>query len=259
MDLKINGRRALVTGASKGLGKSCAFALARAGVELTIVARDAQILHATAESIREETDILVYEVAADVTTEEGRQAVLAVCPEPDILVNNAGGKPPGDFRHWQRQDWIDGIDLMMLTPIEMIRATFDGMAQRGYGRIINIVSRSVKAAHAELGLSNAARSGLVGFVAGIARQHAARNVTVNNLLPGIFATGAQIDHVQKLAQESGEDFDLIWQKRASANPTNRYGDPDELGSYCAFLCSAHAGFITGQNLLIDGGDYRGTY
>lgn len=259
MDLGITGRRALVTGASKGLGKSCAFALARAGVELTLAARDAQTLHATAEAIRTETGVIVHEVAVDVSTEAGRDAVLAVCPDPDILVNNAGGKPPGDFRNWQRQDWIDGIDLMMLTPIEMIRATFDGMAQRGFGRIVNITSRSVKAAHAELGLSNAARSGLVGFVAGIARQHAARNVTVNNLLPGIFATGAQIHHVQKLAEESGDTFDSIWQKRASGNPSNRYGDPDELGNYCAFLCSAHAGFITGQNLLIDGGDYRGTF
>ncbi|MDQ2140404.1 SDR family oxidoreductase [Alcaligenaceae bacterium B3P038] len=259
MDLNIAGRRALVTGASKGLGRSCAWALARAQVELTIVARDARTLQDTADAIHRDTGALVHTVAADVATPEGRAAVLRACPHPDILVNNAGGKPPGDFRNWSRDDWIAGVDLMMLTPIEMIRATFDGMAERGYGRIVNIVSRSVKAAHAELGLSNAARSGLVGFVAGIARQHASRNVTVNNLLPGIFATGAQIHHVEKLAEETGESFDTIWQRRAAGNPSNRYGDPDELGNYCAFLCSAHAGFITGQNLLIDGGDYRGTF
>ncbi len=259
MDLGIAGRRALVTGSSAGLGRSCALALAQAGVELTIVARTQANLEAAAEDIRCASGAVVHAVAADISTPEGRAKVLASCPRPDILVNNAGGKPPGDFRSWDRDEWISALDLMMLTPIEMIRATFDGMAERGYGRIINIVSRSVKAAHAELGLANGARSGLVGFVAGIARQHAPRNVTVNNLLPGIFATGAQMDHVQKMAEASGRNFDDIWQERADGNPTKRYGDPHELGQYCAFLCSAHAGFITGQNLLIDGGDYRGTF
>lgn len=259
MDLNIAGRQALVTGASKGLGRSCAMALARAQADVTIVARSQAQLEDTAERIRAETNARVVAVVADISTPEGRATALAACPRPDILVNNAGGKPPGDFRNWTREDWISGVDLMMLTPIEMIRATFDGMAERGFGRIVNIVSRSVKTAHAELGLSNAARSGLVGFVAGIARQHARHNVTVNNLLPGIFATDAQIHHVEKLAEESGQSFDSIWQQRAASNPSDRYGDPDELGNYCAFLCSAHAGFITGQNLLIDGGDYRGTY
>lgn len=259
MDLDIAGRKALVTGASKGLGRSCALALAHAQTDLTIVARSEAQLEQTARDIYRQTGARVTPVAADISTAAGRALALSACPAPDILVNNAGGKPPGDFRNWSREDWIDGIDLMMLAPIEMIRATFDAMAQRKFGRIVNIVSRSVKTAHAELGLSNAARSGLVGFVAGIARQHARHNVTINNLLPGIFATDAQIHHVEKLAEETGQSFDAIWQQRASGNPSNRYGDPDELGRYCAFLCSAHAGFITGQNLLIDGGDYRGTY
>ena len=186
-------------------------------------------------------------------------AALAACPAPDILLNNAGGCPPGDFRNWTRADWIAALDLMMLSPIEMIRATVDGMMARGFGRIVSITSRSVKIPQAELGLSNGARSGLVGFTAGIARQTVAQGVTINNLLPGIIDSEAQRDHVRALAAETGEAFDVLWQARAAANPAGRFGRPEEIGALCAFLCSAHAGFITGQNLLVDGGSYPGTF
>lgn len=259
MDLGISGRRALLTGASKGMGRACAFALAREGVEITIVARGAEALETAAQAIRAETGATVRAVAADITTAEGRAAALAACPEPDILLNNAGGCPPGDFRTWTRDDWIAAIDLMMLPPIEMIKATVDGMMARGFGRIVNIASRSVKIAQPELGLSNGARSGLVGFVAGIARQTVARNVTINTLLPGIFDSDAQRDHIRGMLDTLGQDFETVWQARAAANPAGRYGRPSEIGAYFAFLCSDHAGFITGQNLLIDGGSYPGTF
>jgi 3-oxoacyl-[acyl-carrier protein] reductase len=198
-------------------------------------------------------------VAGDITTQAGRSAALAACPAPDILLNNADGPKPGDFRDWSRGDWIAALDGMMLSPIEMMRLTVDGMMARGFGRIINIVSRSVKIPQHELGLSNGARSGLVGFVGGIARQTVARNVTINNLLPGIFDSDAQRVHIRGMLDETGKSFDDIWRERAAANPAKRYGNPAELGAYCAFLCSDHAGFITGQNLLVDGGSYPGTY
>ncbi len=174
-------------------------------------------------------------------------------------MNNADGPLPGDFRRWTRDDWIEALDAMMLGPIEMMRLTVDGMMARGFGRVVNIVSRSVKIPQLELGLSNGARSGLVGFVGGLARQTVAHNVTINNLLPGIFDSGAQRQHVEALVVEGGKSFDELWRERAQANPARRYGRPAELGSYCAFLCSAQAGFITAQNLLIDGGSYPGTY
>jgi 3-oxoacyl-[acyl-carrier protein] reductase len=198
-------------------------------------------------------------VAGDITTPEGRRAALAACPEPDILLNNADGPLPGDFRHWTREDWIAALDAMMLSPIEMMRSTVDGMMARGFGRVINIVSRSVKIPQLELGLSNGARSGLVGFVAGLSRQTVEHNVTVNNLLPGIFDSDAQRRHIEGMLEEGGKSFDEIWRQRARANPARRYGRPAELGAYCAFLCSDHAGFITGQNLLVDGGSYPGTF
>lgn len=259
MDLGIEGRRALLTGASKGMGRACAMALAREGVDVTIVARGRDALEATAAAIRAETGAKVTAVAADVTTAEGRGAALAACPEPDILLNNAGGMPPGDFRTWTRDDWIAAVDLMMLPPIEMIKATVDGMMARGFGRIVNIASRSVKIAQPELGLSNGARSGLVGFVAGLSRQTVASNVTINNLLPGIFDSDAQREHIAGMLDEMGQSFDEVWQARANANPARRYGRTEEIGAYFAFLCSVHAGYITGQNLLIDGGSYPGTY
>jgi len=201
----------------------------------------------------------VTPVVGDITTSQGRAAALKACPEPDILLNNADGRPPGDFRDWRHDDWISALDSMMLSPIEMMRLTVDGMMARGFGRIVNIVSRSVKIPQHELGLSNGARSGLVGFVAGLARQTVARNVTINNLLPGIFDSDAQIRHIEGMLEPGGKSFDQIWRERAAANPAGRYGRPAELGAYFAFLCSAHAGFVTGQNILIDGGSYPGTF
>jgi 3-oxoacyl-[acyl-carrier protein] reductase len=257
MDLGIRGRKALLSGASRGLGKGCALALAREGVDVTIVARTRETLERAADELRA-TGVAVTAVAADIVTPQGRAAALAACPAPDILVNNAEGRLPGDFRTWTRDDWISALDTMMLSHIEMIRLTVDGMMARGFGRIVNIVSRSVKIPQAELGLSNGARSGLVGFVAGIARQTVKRNVTINNLLPGPFDTDAQREHVAGMA-DATHSFDQLWSARVAQNPAGRFGQPDELGAYCAFLCAANAGYITGQNLLIDGGSYPGTY
>ena len=259
MDLGIRGRKALLSGASRGLGKACAFALAREGVDITIVARTRDVLEQAGAEIAQATGVQVQTVAGDITTQAGRSAALAACPAPDILLNHADGPKPGDFRDWSRGDWIAALDGMMLSPIEMMRLTVDGMMARGFGRIINIVSRSVKIPQHELGLSNGARSGLVGFVGGVARQTVARNVTINNLLPGIFDSDAQRVHIRGMLDETGKSFDDIWRERAAANPAKRYGNPAELGAYCAFLCSDHAGFITGQNLLVDGGSYPGTY
>lgn len=259
MDLGIAGREALLTGASRGMGRACAEALAREGVNLTIAARGREALEETASAIRAATGAQVRIVAADVTTGAGRAEILAACPAPDILLNNAGGMTPGDFRDWEPQDWIAAVELMMLPPIMMMRATVDGMMARGFGRIVNIASRSVKIAQPELGLSNGARSGLVGFTAGLARQTVRHNVTINNLLPGIFDTDAQREHIRALPGAEGEGFAQIWDARAAANPAGRYGRAGEIGAYFAFLCSQHAGFITGQNLLIDGGSYPGTF
>ena len=259
MDLGIAGRQALVIGASRGMGRAVALCLAQDAVALTIVARQPDALERTAAEIRQQTGATVTTVAADITTPAGRDAAMAACPSPDILINNGDGELPGDFRNWTRDDWLRGIDKMMLAPIEMIRLTIDGMSERRFGRVVNIVSRSVKIAQPELGLSNAARSGLVGFVAGLARQVASRNVTINNILPGIIASEAQRQHVEELARTSGRSFDEIWAQRAGSNPAGRYGEPDEVGAYVAFLCSNRAGFITAQNLLIDGGGYPGTF
>ncbi|MCB9945855.1 MAG: SDR family oxidoreductase [Geminicoccaceae bacterium] len=259
MDMGIAGRRALLTGASRGMGLACATALAGEGVEVTIVARNEETLCRAARHIEVATGTRVAFVAADITTDEGRRKALGACPQPDILLNNAGGFPPGDFRDWDRNTWIAAIDLMMLPPILMIREVFDGMMERGFGRIVNIASRSVKIAQPEMGLSNGARSGLVGFMAGIARAGTYRGVTVNTLLPGIFDTDAQRDHVAALAAETGRGFDEIWNERAAGNPARRYGRAEEIAAYFTFLCSVHAGFITGQNLMIDGGSYPGTY
>jgi 3-oxoacyl-[acyl-carrier protein] reductase len=259
VDLGIRGRKALLSGASRGLGRACAFALAGEGVDITIVARRRDALERTRAEIAAATGAAVKTVVGDITTESGRAAAIEACPHPDILLNNADGRLPGDYRDWSREDWIGALDAMMLSPIEMMRLTVDGMMARGFGRIVNIVSRSVKIPQIELGLSNAARSGLVGFVAGLARQTVARNVTINNLLPGIFDSDAQRQHVRALLEPGGKSFEEVWRERAAANPARRFGRPEELGAYCAFLCSEHAGFITGQNLLVDGGSYPGTY
>lgn len=259
MDLGIAGRRALVCGGSRGMGRAVAQRLAAEGAEVTICARTPATLREAAEAIGAATGRDVGHVAADLTTEAGRAAALAACPNPDILVNNGDGMPPGDFRDWDRDTWIRALDQMMLAPIAMIRMTVDGMMTRGWGRVVNIVSRSVKEPQAELGLSNGARSGLVGFVAGLSRQTITRGVTINNLLPGIVATDAQRHHVDGLVAMTGRPFAEIWAERAARNPAKRYGEPEEIAACVAFLASAHAGFITGQSLLVDGGQYPGTY
>jgi 3-oxoacyl-[acyl-carrier protein] reductase len=259
MDLGIRGKHALVCAASKGLGNGCAVALAREGVDLTIVARTREPLAVAAAEIRSASGVTVNAVCADITTEKGRAKVLAACPDPDILVTNAAGPPPGDFRDWTRDDWIRALDANMLTPIALIKATVDGMIARRFGRIINITSSAVKAPIESLGLSNGARSGLTGFIAGLARKTVRDNVTINNILPGPFATDRMWALTEAAAKSSGKPFDEIWTERATANPAGRFGDPLEFGQLCAYLCSVQAGYITGQNILIDGGAYPGTF
>ena len=258
MDLAIEGRRALLTGASKGMGRACAEALAREGCAITIVAREAEALERAADEIGSATGIQVTAVAADITTADGRVKALEACPQPDVLLNNAAGMKPGDFRQWTRETWIEALDMMMLAPIEMIRLTYDGMLERGFGRIVNIASRSVKIPQADLGLSNGARTGLVGFCAGLARQGVSRNVTINTILPGIVASDGQRQHVQVLAEKTGRSFDEIWVERGASSPAGRYGKPEEIAALFAFLASAHSGLMTGQSILMDGGDYPGT-
>ncbi|WP_246795554.1 SDR family oxidoreductase [Burkholderia perseverans] len=259
MDLGIAGRTALVCAASKGLGRGCAQALAAEGVKLVIVARTQATLDATAAQIREATGAEVTAVACDITTAAGREAALAACPQPDILVTNAGGPPPGDFRDFSRDDWIRAIDANMLTPIELIRATVDGMIARRFGRIVNITSSAVKAPIDVLALSNGARSGLTGFIAGLSRKVAEHNVTINNLLPGLFDTDRIQTTLAASAKAAGKPVDEMRARRTQEIPARRLGQPDEFGAACAFLCSAHAGYITGQNWLLDGGAYPGTF
>ncbi|WP_414442676.1 SDR family oxidoreductase [Burkholderia sp. 22PA0106] len=259
MDLGIAGRTALVCAASKGLGRGCAQALAAEGVKLVIVARTQETLDATAEHIRRTTGADVTAVACDITTPQGRELALAACPQPDILVTNAGGPPPGDFRDFSRDDWIRAVDANMLTPIELIRATVDGMIARRFGRIVNVTSSAVKAPIDVLALSNGARSGLTGFVAGLSRKVAEHNVTINNLLPGLFDTDRIKTTLTASAQAAGKSVDEMRARRTQEIPARRLGQPDEFGAACAFLCSAHAGYITGQNWLLDGGAYPGTF
>lgn len=260
MNLGIEGKWALVCAASKGLGKGCATALAREGVNVVITARGADALEATAAELRGLGRGEVRTVVGDITSEAGRHAALAACPQLDILVNNAGGPPPGDFRRWGRDEWIKAIDANMLTPIELIKATVDAMAERGFGRIVNITSSSVKAPIDVLGLSNGARSGLTGFVAGLARSAiAARGVTINAILPGVFATDRVRTMAEATAQRDGRSVEQINEARQRNIPARRFGQPDEFGAICAFLCSVHAAYITGQNVLADGGAYPGTY
>jgi len=262
MNLGIEGRWALVCAASKGLGKGCAQALVAEGVHVVITARGAEALEATAAELRAlNPAVQVRAVAGDITTPEGRAAALAAAPQVDILVNNAGGPPPGDFRDWSRDDWIKAVDANTLTPIELIKATVDGMAGRGFGRIVNITSGAVKAPIDVLGLSNGARSGLTGFVAGVARQVrvASRNVTLNNLLPGVFDTDRVRSMAVATSKKTGQSVDEVVAARAAVPPARRLGRSEEFGAMCAFLCSVHAGYITGQNLLIDGGTYPGTF
>src|SRR3990167_4846166 len=276
MDLGLAGKWALVCGASKGLGLGCAQALVREGVNVVVNARQAGPLHSSAidliaigagwqgaegpKSLKPQ----VLEVAADITTAEGRAAVFSVPGGPgrdfDIVVTNAGGPPPGDFRDWEREDWIKAVDANMLTPIELIRATVEGMAARGFGRIVNITSSAVKAPIDILGLSNGARSGLTGFVAGVARSSlAAQGVTINNLLPGKFDTDRLKGTLAGAASKSGKSVDEVRAVQIGQVPAKRFGTPEEFGAICAFLCSQQAGYLNGQNILPDGGLYPGTY
>jgi 3-oxoacyl-[acyl-carrier protein] reductase len=262
MDLGINGKWALVCAASKGLGKGCAAALVREGVNVVITARGDEVLQATAKELRAlNTAVTVRTVAGDIASAQGRAEALAACPQIDILVNNAGGPPPGDFRDWSRDDWIKAVDANMLTPIELIKASVDAMAERGFGRVVNITSGAVKAPIDILGLSNGARSGLTGFVAGLARQSRliAANVTINNLLPGVFDTDRVRTTAQGAANKSGKSIDEVLAARRQTIPARRFGTADEFGAFCAFMCSAQAGYLTGQNLLLDGGAYPGTF
>jgi 3-oxoacyl-[acyl-carrier protein] reductase len=258
MDLGIRGKTALVCAASKGLGKGCAASLAREGVNLVITARGAEALEATAVELRK-LGVSVKTVVGDITTPEGREAALKACPSPDILINNAGGPPPGDFRDWDREKWIQALDANMITPILLIRAVVDGMIARKFGRIVNITSGAVKAPIPELGLSNGARTGLTGFVAGLARKTVRSNVTINGLLPGPFETDRLRSNLAFNAKNTGKTVEEIRKIRSEANPAGRFGTIEEFGDACAYLCSAQAGFITGQNLLLDGGSYPGTF
>ena len=274
MDLGIEGKWALVCGASKGLGLGCAQALVGEGVNLVINARAPDALHQAASQLiaigadrvsaggQNDLKTQVLAVAADITTPEGRAAVFGAAGGPgrdfDIVVTNAGGPPTGDFRDWEREAWIRALDANMLTPIELMRATVDGMAARGFGRIVNITSSAVKAPIDILGLSNGARSGLTGFVAGAARGGiAAHGVTINNLLPGKFDTDRLAATLRAAADKSGKSLDEVRQAQRAAIPARRFGSPQEFGAICAFLCSAQAGYITGQNILADGGAYPG--
>lgn len=262
MDLGISGRWAVVGAASKGLGKGCAWALAKEGVNLVINARGAEALEATAEELRAQNPAIeVRTVPGDIGTEQVREAILAACPQVDILVNNNGGPPPGDFRDWSREDWLKAVDGNMVTPIELIKATVDAMAERGFGRVVNITSSAVKAPIGILGLSNGARCGLTGFIAGLARQPqlAGRNVTINNLLPGSFDTERLRNNLNTLAESSGKSVESVADQRRQGIPTGRFGTAEEFGAVCAFMCSEHAGYLTGQNILLDGGSYPGTF
>ena len=264
MDLGIKGKWALVGGASKGLGLGCATALAQAGVNVVMVSRGAEALEASAAKLRA-LGVTVLTVAQDITTEAGRAAIWSMAGGPgknyDIVITNAGGPPPGDFREWDREAWIKAVDANMLTPIELIKATVDGMASRGFGRIVNITSSAVKAPIDILGLSNGARSGLTGFVAGLSRTTAlaGNNVTINSLLPGAFDTDRLKNTLAGAAAKTGQSIEALAEARKKMAPAQRFGHPDEFGQTCAFLCSQHAGFITGQNILIDGGAFPGTH
>ena len=262
MDLGLAGKWALVCAASKGLGKGCAAALVREGVNVVITARGADLLEATAAELRAlNPAVQVRTVAGDITTEAARTAALAAAPAVDILINNAGGPPPGDFRDWRREQWLAAVEANMITPIELIRLTVDAMAERGFGRVVNITSSAVKAPIDFLGLSNGARSGLTGFVAGTARQArlASRNVTINNLLPGSFDTDRLRAGFAAVAAKSGQSPEATAEARRKLVPAQRFGTAEEFGSICAFLCSVHSAYVTGQNVLVDGGAYPGAY
>ncbi|MDX2156886.1 MAG: SDR family oxidoreductase [Hyphomicrobiaceae bacterium] len=258
MDLGISGRTAIVCAASKGLGRACALQLAREGVNVVISARTKADLEATAQEIRNAANVKVEAVACDVTTEEGRAAILKACPAPDILINNAGGPPPGDFKDFSLDDWRKAVEWNMITPIALIKSTVYGMMDRRFGRILNITSQSVKAPIASLELSNGARAGLTGAIAVMARRAVRHNVTINNILPGPFETDRLKSSTKRMAELQGKSVDEVAAKRKAEVPAGRFGQPDEFGAAAAFMCSAQAGFITGQNLLLDGGIFPGS-
>jgi 3-oxoacyl-[acyl-carrier protein] reductase len=259
MDLGIAGKKAIVGGASAGLGKACAMSLAREGVAVTIVARTPVNIEAAAGEISAATGARVTPVAADINSDEGRAAILRACPEPDIVVNNAGGPPTGNFRDWDRKVWIDALNGSMLGAIFMIKDVVDGMIARKFGRIVNVTSHSVKAPIPILGLSNSARLGLTGFVAGVAREVVKHNVTINNLLPGEFDTERHQSNSRAMAKVQNRTYEEMRTIRMASIAAGRFGAPAEFGELCAYLCSAQASYITGQNLLIDGGKYPGTF
>ena len=259
MDLGIQGKKALVCGASAGLGFACAQALVQAGAHVVIVARTEGPLVDAAERLNATGPGRAGWVAADVTTDVGRARIFAQHPDFDIVVTNAGGPPPGDFRQWNRDTWHAAIDANMLAPIELIKATVDGMMARGWGRIVNITSSAVKSPVDGLGLSTGARSGLTGFVSGLARTTVAKGVTINNLLPGTFDTARLAGNFAAQAQREGKSVEDVKAARLAKHPAHRFGQPSELGNTCAFLCSTHAGYINGQNLLLDGGSFSGVF
>jgi 3-oxoacyl-[acyl-carrier protein] reductase len=259
MDLGISGRTALVTGASQGLGRAIAFALAEEGVDLTVVARRPDVLEGTASEIRARTGASVTAVPADVATADGRARVLDACPQPDILVNNSGGGPMGDFRGFSHDEWLGVIDTVMLSPIEMIKATIDSMIDKRFGRIVNITTVGMRVPSTLHQLCNGARGGLTAFVSTIANEHSQHNVTINNVLPGPFATDRMKVTSEFLAKKTGRPVEGEYERRVQDHPARRFGRPEELGATCAFLCSTHAGYITGQNILIDGGLAKTTF
>jgi 3-oxoacyl-[acyl-carrier protein] reductase len=258
MDLGIAGRRAIVCASSKGLGRGCAEALAREGVDVVVNGRSEAEVMATTAAIRKASRVTVTPVVADVTTPAGRDALLRACPEPDILITNAGGPLPGDFRDLDEEKWLNGLVPNLVSPIMLIKATVDGMAERGFGRIVNITSRSVKTPLYHLPLSNAARAGLTGMVAGLARQVAKDNVIINNLLPGPFATERQMNPMRARATQAGVDYDAFVKQQTDQVPAKRFGTAEEFGNTCAYLCGVHASFIVGQNILMDGGGFAST-
>ena len=258
MDLGIKGKTAIVCAASKGLGRGCAESLAEAGVNLVINARTEATLIETAEAIAVKYGVSVTPIACDITTAEGQAMVLAACPDPDILVNNAGGPPPGMWSDWEREDFIKALDANMLTPIALMKAVLPGMMEKGWGRVVNITSQSVKSPIAVLGLSNSARAGLTGYVGGTSRQVAPHGVTINNMLPGIHATDRAASLDQGVSDAQGISIDEAAAQRMETIPARRYGTSAEFGAMCAFLCSQHAGYIVGQNILLDGGSVNTT-
>jgi 3-oxoacyl-[acyl-carrier protein] reductase len=259
MDLGIAGRKAIVCASSKGLGRGCAEALAEAGCELVLNSRDKTVLEATAGIIRQASGVKVTAIAGDISKKEVQQAVLAACPSPDILVNNNGGPPPKSFRELDREAIMAGLVNNMVTPIELIRAVIGGMAERGFGRIVNITSASVLTPITNLDVSSGAHAGLTAFLSGVAREVAAKGVTINNILPGPFDTDRIRGTMEKMAAQQGRSVDELKRERTAQNPMRRFGTAEEFGKVCAFLCSVHAGYITGQNILMDGGAFQGTF